>query len=92
MSPMNLQNDFGPRYHPGSPPTRRRTPRGNRRLVGRTVTRCEVEVLEPRHMLTDAVPNFGLVDVTPASATYNQTVSPRDYLGQVSGYYFVRTT
>ena len=67
-------------------------PRGNRSLVGRPVAGCELEVLEPRHMLAEVVPGFGLVDVTPASATYNQTVSPRDYLGQVSAYYFVRTT
>jgi hypothetical protein len=34
------------------------------------------------------MPDFTLVDVNPGSATYNQGVSPSDYLQQVSGWYF----
>ena len=34
------------------------------------------------------MPDFALVDVNPSSATYNTDVSPRDYLQQVSAYYF----
>jgi hypothetical protein len=38
------------------------------------------------------VPDFALVDVNPNSATYNQQVSPRDYLGQISAWYFGHAT
>ncbi|HEX7881100.1 MAG TPA: hypothetical protein VF720_16940 [Candidatus Eisenbacteria bacterium] len=34
------------------------------------------------------VPDFALKDVNPASTTHNDDVSPRDYLGGVSAYYF----
>jgi len=34
------------------------------------------------------VPDFALTDVNPASTTHNDEVSPRDYLGGVSAYYF----
>lgn len=37
-------------------------------------------------------PDFGLVDLNPSSAHYQATVSPRDYLGQVSAYYFGHST
>jgi hypothetical protein len=33
-------------------------------------------------------PDFKLVDANPNSVRYNSLVSPRDYLLQVSGYYF----
>jgi len=36
----------------------------------------------------DPVPDFRLVDVNPNSERYQARVSPRDYLLQVSGYYF----
>ncbi|MBC8875217.1 MAG: LEPR-XLL domain-containing protein [Planctomycetes bacterium] len=39
-----------------------------------------------------SVPNFALVDVNPASATYNHAVSPRDYLQQVSVWMFGYST
>ena len=35
---------------------------------------------------------FSLTDINPASATANQAVSPRDYLEQVSGWYFTHST
>jgi len=34
------------------------------------------------------MPAFSLVDVNPTSPTFNTSVSPRDYLQQVSAYYF----
>jgi hypothetical protein len=34
------------------------------------------------------MPNFRLVDENPNSARHGSKVSPRDYLLQVSGYYF----
>jgi hypothetical protein len=48
------------------------------------------ESLESRELLT--VADFGLMDVNPTSGTFGQTVSPRDYIGQVSGYYFGHST
>lgn len=40
----------------------------------------------------DPVPVFEIVDVNPNSATYNQEVSPRDYLKKVSAWYFGSAT
>lgn len=38
------------------------------------------------------IPDFALPDLNTGSARYGQIVSPRDYLRQVSGWYFVRAT
>ncbi|MCO6458151.1 MAG: hypothetical protein J5I93_22835 [Pirellulaceae bacterium] len=38
------------------------------------------------------VADFSLLDTNPTSPTHNQPVSPRDYLGQVSGWYFGHAT
>lgn len=38
------------------------------------------------------VPDFKLVDENPSSALSKQQVSPRDYLGQVSAWYFGHST
>ena len=38
------------------------------------------------------VADFALTDVNPNSATYNQQVSPRDFLGEVSAWYFGHST
>ncbi len=40
----------------------------------------------------EMVPDFALVDVNSTSSTYDQPVSPRDYLQQVSGWYFGHAT
>lgn len=40
----------------------------------------------------DLAPDFSLLDVNPASPTANQMVSPRDYLGHVTGWYFGHAT
>ena len=37
-------------------------------------------------------PDFQLEDVNPASARFGETVSPRDYLSQVSAWYFGHST
>ena len=65
------------------------------------------EPLEARHLLHGAselpagvtgegesspMPDFTLTDVNPASATKDQGVSPRDYLQQVSAWYFGHAT
>ena len=36
----------------------------------------------------DPVPDFALQDVNPTSASFDQAVSPRDYLRKVSAWYF----
>ena len=36
--------------------------------------------------------DFMLLDVNKNSPTFNMQVSPRDYLGKVSGWYFGRAT
>lgn len=38
------------------------------------------------------VPDFSLPDVNPTSATFEQAVSPRDHLEQVSAWYFGHST
>lgn len=38
------------------------------------------------------VPDFSLVDENPASSLYQKKVSPRDYLGQISAWYFGHAT
>ena len=39
-----------------------------------------------------AMPDFALLDVNATSSSYNQAVSPRDHLEQVSGWYFTHAT
>lgn len=38
------------------------------------------------------VADFDLPDQNPNSARSGQSVSPRDYLGDVSGWYFIHST
>jgi len=40
----------------------------------------------------EAVPDFSVPDVNPNSARYQENVSPRDYLGQISAWYFGHAT
>ena len=59
--------------------------------------RPALELLEARCLLAaDAigaqVADLSLLDTNPTSLTYNQRVSPRDYLGQVTGWYFGHAT
>ena len=37
-------------------------------------------------------PDFALVDQNPNSPRFGEVVSPRDYLEQVSGWYFTHAT
>lgn len=39
-----------------------------------------------------AVPDFSLPDLNAASPRYGQSVSPRDYMEKVSGWYFIHAT
>jgi hypothetical protein len=47
------------------------------------------EMLESRQMLV--VPDFQLTDINDASETFNQNVSPRDFMGEVTAWYFIRS-
>ncbi|MBJ42347.1 MAG: hypothetical protein CMJ80_03480 [Planctomycetaceae bacterium] len=75
--------------------------------IGRTRRRLLIDPLESRQLLTadaiiavnevaegesNLVADFSLTDVNPNSATYNQSISPRDYLGQTSVWYFGHST
>ncbi len=46
----------------------------------------------PKTPVEGQVPDFTLTDVNPNSATHDQGVSPRDYLGEVSAWYFGHST
>ncbi len=63
----------------------------SRSVLPKRSARVNVECLEPRQLLT-AIPEFALPDVNTTSATYGEIVSPRDYLGQVSAWYFGHAT
>jgi hypothetical protein len=41
---------------------------------------------------TEQVPDFHLMDVNPNSATFNREISPRNYMGQISAWYFGHAT
>ena len=43
-------------------------------------------------MVAQIVPDFSLIDLNTASPTSGQAVSPRDYLGKVSAWYFGHST
>ena len=47
---------------------------------------------EPSTPSKEALSNFSVVDVNPGSARYQEAVSPRDYLGQISAWYFGHST
>ena len=40
----------------------------------------------------DLVPDFSLLDVNASSPTYEQEVSPRDFIQQATGWYFGHAT
>lgn len=60
------------------------------------------ELLETRQLLDasgllaaaegEPLADFSLVDVNPTSASYNQSISPRDYIGQTTAWYFGHAT
>lgn len=61
------------------------------RLTPFNFTRPYVEGLEQRQMLTNVV-DFALEDVNPTSQTAGQLVSPFDYAGQTSAWFFGEAT
>ncbi len=40
----------------------------------------------------DALPDFSVIDANSASPSFREAVSPRDYLGEVSAWYFGHST
>lgn len=84
----------------------RKAPGGRKARVRTGDLPCVIEVLEARALLAgDAsmplfpaadvgtqIPDFHLVDDNPSSDTFGDTFSPRQYLEQVSGWYFIHTT
>lgn len=46
----------------------------------------------PVETTADSMPDFAVPDVNPASPRFSQDVSPRDYLGQISAWYFGHST
>jgi len=40
----------------------------------------------------DPVMDFSRLDVNPHSSSFGNTISPRDYLQQISGWYFIKAT
>ena len=67
-------------------------------MIRKTIRRpTTFQRLEPRNLLAgdglfQAVHEFSLPDVNPTSATYGQDVSPSDYVGKVSAWYFGHAT
>lgn len=47
---------------------------------------------DPAEPAADALPEFAVADANPASARFGENVSPRDYLGEVSAWYFGHAT
>jgi hypothetical protein len=50
------------------------------------------EPVEPPQPSDEALPDFSVVDVNVDSPRYAEAVSPRDYLGQISAWYFGHST
>ena len=66
-------------------------------MFRRRIRTQAIEQLENRNLLAggglmEKVFDFSLPDVNSTSATFGQDVSPSDYLGQVSAWYFGHAT
>ena len=59
--------------------------------LGLTIVAC-TDATTPAEPTRNVAPDFRLADVNPASASFGETISPRDYLGQVSAWYFGHST
>jgi hypothetical protein len=53
---------------------------------------CTQAPVDPAVAGAAAVPDFGLTDVNRASPTFQNRLSPRMYVGQVSAWYFGHST
>ena len=77
--------------------------RGGRPVHRMRYRTAAVERLESRYLLDGAaltgegesdgpLPDFELVDVNPASVSFQQPISPRDYMDGASAWYFGHAT
>ena len=70
----------------------RRLARGYEQLEARTLLHAAAGDLPEGEGIGATVPDFSLVDSNPSSPTYNQAVSPRDFLSQASLWYYGHST
>lgn len=61
-------------------------------IFGRTLILLSSLIAGPSVVHGVLISDFSLSDVNTTSSSYNQTVSPRNYLRQVSGWYFGSAT
>jgi hypothetical protein len=61
-------------------------------LLAATMVGCSHHHDPVRPAANQPAPDFSLVDQNPASATAGTAVSPRQYLGKVSAWYFGHAT
>jgi len=61
-------------------------------LFGLIVAGCNGSTSPPTSGTPNPVPDFALMDVNPTSTTFNLAVSPRNYTGQTTGWYFGSAT
>jgi len=60
-------------------------------LHGGTAADVDVELVAEGE-LDQIVPDFSLVNVNATSSRFNESISPRDYIGGVSAWYFGHAT
>lgn len=49
-------------------------------------------ILMPAELPGNAAPDFSVLDINPGSPRHDELVSPRDYVGQISAWYFGHST
>ena len=80
----------------GRGPQLRRLCRGIEQLEQRHMMHAALglppEAGEGEAISGDIVPDFALVDVNPSSSSFEQTLSPQNYLGQATAWYFGHST
>ncbi len=59
---------------------------------GQTTSGAETSSSDSEGDDPDVVPDFSLVDVNPSSSSLGEEHSPRDYLDEVSAWYFIHAT
>jgi hypothetical protein len=65
-----------------------RNPNKSRLLASAMMGLCILAASSSLTFGGEIMPDFTLTDVNPTSSTYDPTVSPRNFMGKVSGYYF----
>jgi len=60
--------------------------------VGCNDDESEKTILAPLAHPENAAPDFSVIDINPGSPRYDEMVSPRNYVGQISAWYFGHST